>query len=320
MFRRQAGFIVVAVLAILIIAGACNAAVQKLRIGDLANIQKSANYNNQWVEVTGTVQQPQVLTPDWDAPREKQFHAQYLISDGTDSITVKTLRLPPAMSEVVTVQGIWDTHSQGLPVLIQQGGMLSPFLIAALAALVVVALVLIVLLVRSGRRERTSIPGPIGDYGTPPVALPASTCPNCHRPIQPGDAFCGECGATMSDSSPEPRSDATIMVDADEPALADLTVVAGADGILNRVFSLHTTKQLIGRDRETQICLGEHDKGVSRNHACLLWEDGTFFVQDLASTSGTYVNEQRVIKQALKDDDIIKLGRTKLVFRDLRKV
>jgi pSer/pThr/pTyr-binding forkhead associated (FHA) protein len=49
-------------------------------------------------------------------------------------------------------------------------------------------------------------------------------------------------------------------------------------------------------------------KGVSRMHAYIQEDCGSFYISDLGSAHGTYVNGQRVNKAKLKDGDVIEFG------------
>lgn len=78
---------------------------------------------------------------------------------------------------------------------------------------------------------------------------------------------------------------------------------------------------LIGRASKKvvpNIDLGAHEgakAGVSRRHGRLLLKDKQWFVEDLASTNGTFVNEERLAPNQptpLKNGDIIRCGQLKL--------
>ena len=58
------------------------------------------------------------------------------------------------------------------------------------------------------------------------------------------------------------------------------------------------------------------EAGVSRQHAQILESDDGYLLRDLASTNGTYVNQQRLSDQdyLLKDGDRIRLGSSKMSF------
>jgi two-component system cell cycle response regulator len=68
----------------------------------------------------------------------------------------------------------------------------------------------------------------------------------------------------------------------------------------------------IGRDPDCGITLT--GDGVSRRHARIQLIFALYFVTDLESTNGTFVNDQRVNMQQLKDGDQIKIGETVLKF------
>jgi adenylate cyclase len=58
------------------------------------------------------------------------------------------------------------------------------------------------------------------------------------------------------------------------------------------------------------------DTTVSRRHACLTYQDGDYWLEDLESRSGTWVNEQKITtKTRLVSGDRITVGQTKLFVR-----
>ncbi len=79
---------------------------------------------------------------------------------------------------------------------------------------------------------------------------------------------------------------------------------------------INTTPFLIGR--KTGCHLRLLDTSVSREHCRItVGEKGEITVEDLASTNGTLVNNERVVKYALQPSDITTLGRCTLIFHDL---
>jgi gas vesicle protein len=85
------------------------------------------------------------------------------------------------------------------------------------------------------------------------------------------------------------------------------------------VEGLMTGKEmLIGKDgliigrNEGNLILNENI--VSRKHAFIYNQDDTYFIEDLKSTNGTYINNYRITKSVLKPGDLIKIGNTKLQF------
>ncbi len=69
----------------------------------------------------------------------------------------------------------------------------------------------------------------------------------------------------------------------------------------------------LGRDKSNDIVLD--DKLVSRNHALLQKIKEDYFIKDLDSSNGTFVNDQKVPKNKyvkLKKNDVIRIGKTDL--------
>ena len=72
----------------------------------------------------------------------------------------------------------------------------------------------------------------------------------------------------------------------------------------------------LGRDRSNDIVLD--DKLVSRNHALIQKIKSDYFIKDLNSSNGTFVNNQRVPKNKyvkLNQKDVIRIGKTDLVMK-----
>jgi hypothetical protein len=69
---------------------------------------------------------------------------------------------------------------------------------------------------------------------------------------------------------------------------------------------------VVGRSRECEITID--DPNVSRRHAELRLENGSWSIADLGSTNGVEVNGERVESARLEPGDRIVLGRTELVF------
>ncbi|MDX2147754.1 MAG: FHA domain-containing protein [Planctomycetota bacterium] len=90
-----------------------------------------------------------------------------------------------------------------------------------------------------------------------------------------------------------------------------LTVIQGPDK--GRTFQLPDHEpQLIGRSSEA---LPISDTAVSRRHAELTPDDGLWFIRDLNSQNGTYVNGQRIAERTrLRAGDQIRVGSSLFVF------
>ena len=69
----------------------------------------------------------------------------------------------------------------------------------------------------------------------------------------------------------------------------------------------------IGRDAEAGIQI--LDRSASRFHAEIFPVGGMFFVRDLDSKNGTFINEDRLTdEELLRESDVIKIGTTELIF------
>jgi hypothetical protein len=96
-----------------------------------------------------------------------------------------------------------------------------------------------------------------------------------------------------------------------ESRAATLTCVAGADE--GHVYPLAFLDTSLGRGDDADVRL--HDRTVSRRHARLLHRGLSWFVEDLATTNGVYVNGVRVKgSRSLEQGDVLELGHTMLRF------
>ncbi|HEY5950076.1 MAG TPA: FHA domain-containing protein [Kofleriaceae bacterium] len=72
---------------------------------------------------------------------------------------------------------------------------------------------------------------------------------------------------------------------------------------------------VIGTTPECNICL--QDKFMSSKHAEIKAENGMWVLRDSGSTNGTYVNNRRVDRHELVDNDFIKFGSAMCKFKSL---
>ena len=72
----------------------------------------------------------------------------------------------------------------------------------------------------------------------------------------------------------------------------------------------------IGRQPQNHLVL--NDTAVSGYHARLFWDRGRYWLEDLDSTNGTYVNNQRIhAPVTLHSGAEIRIGRSRLLFKEL---
>ena len=70
---------------------------------------------------------------------------------------------------------------------------------------------------------------------------------------------------------------------------------------------------VIGRSKKCDIVINE--KFVSGEHLKIWYEDGEWYLEDLGSRNGTFVNDQRIRKMVLLDpEDVISIGGLNFVF------
>ncbi|KNF09517.1 FHA domain protein [Gottschalkia purinilytica] len=71
----------------------------------------------------------------------------------------------------------------------------------------------------------------------------------------------------------------------------------------------------IGRSNQNDIVI--RDPYLSKNHARIITDEGQFFVEDLKSINGTYINNNRIYDVTkLKNGDRIKVGQIEFLFVD----
>jgi len=88
---------------------------------------------------------------------------------------------------------------------------------------------------------------------------------------------------------------------------ASLTLLSGAHA--GAIHSLLIDVNIIGRGRECSIRVD--DPGISRTHARVVRQGpGSYMIEDLDSRNGTFINGQRVARQALSEGDRVSVGPT----------
>ncbi len=91
-------------------------------------------------------------------------------------------------------------------------------------------------------------------------------------------------------------------IPANRPVLEDLRS--------GRKYPIPTYPMFIGREKLSSICVPV--PAVSRKHAKVFEREGAFYIQDMGSINGTFLNDKRIIDPvALKEGDRVKVGVTK---------
>ena len=130
-------------------------------------------------------------------------------------------------------------------------------------------------------------------------------CPSCGHDNAENIDICEACGLTK----PEVTEATPIQLPAAK--------LIGVDGVVAGLeFPITSSKIIIGRPVPgVEPDVKVNDPYVSRKHAQILFENDKFYIEDLGSTNGTFLNDKLVTgKVVLKDGDIIKLGLAMLKF------
>ncbi len=77
-------------------------------------------------------------------------------------------------------------------------------------------------------------------------------------------------------------------------------------GSEQQTLSLNHTPYTVGRKVDRDLVIA--DPRVSREHASIVSEDGEFFVVDLGSKHGTFVNGERIERRKLQRNDRLEFG------------
>lgn len=83
---------------------------------------------------------------------------------------------------------------------------------------------------------------------------------------------------------------------------------------IERVVKLDTQNLIIGRGADAGLILD--DRHASRLHARITREPGCYVITDLNSGNGLYVNDERVQQKVLSNQDLIRVGHSRLLFED----
>ncbi len=152
-------------------------------------------------------------------------------------------------------------------------------------------------------------------------------CSNCGAENAEGANFCQNCGTPLAAQTQvhQPASSTTAtyrvgetgeLIPVDLESLAahgHAAVVIRSGG--NRVgesFALEGDRMTVGRRPDSDVFLD--DVTVSRDHALVVKRGGDFYLDDLGSLNGTYVNRRRIESHRLGDGDELQIGKYKLTF------
>jgi len=146
-------------------------------------------------------------------------------------------------------------------------------------------------------------------------------CPECGFQNPEAANYCAKCGArlpgeaageTTETFTPDEVGDDAGSVLRTSGFRGPALVVRSGGGRAGETFFPDGDRSLIGRSPDCDIFLD--DVTVSRKHAELVQEDGTWTIRDLGSLNGTFVNRKRIESTEIEDDDELQIGKYRLTF------
>ena len=150
-------------------------------------------------------------------------------------------------------------------------------------------------------------------------------CPECGFLNGEGAKFCQNCGANLGAQTQVQQPESTTatyrvgetgeLIPVDVEAIAEkgaALVIRSGGGRVGESFPLERDRMTIGRRPDSDVFLD--DVTVSRDHALLVRRNGDFYLDDLGSLNGTYVNRRRIESHQLADGDEIQIGKYKLSY------
>ena len=100
-------------------------------------------------------------------------------------------------------------------------------------------------------------------------------------------------------------------------------IIQTIDGVVANRFEIEESALKFGRTTDNQVQIDNLE--VSNEHAQIVREisnDGSvaYFLEDLGSTNGSFINEERINKQQLHHKDSVRIGLNVFAFIDEGKV
>ncbi len=89
-------------------------------------------------------------------------------------------------------------------------------------------------------------------------------------------------------------------------------MIVSIDGVVIKEVQLTKERTTLGRRPYNDIVID--NLAISGEHAVFQMTGGQFYLEDLNSTNGTYVNGKATKKQLLQDGDLVEVGKYKIKF------
>ena len=91
------------------------------------------------------------------------------------------------------------------------------------------------------------------------------------------------------------------------PMVKTVKVFLKFKGEIQMTYQFEKDEITIGRDRGNDIFID--NLGVSNDHARIVKSENRYYIEDLDSTNGTILNDQKIIRQFLNNEDIITISK-----------
>lgn len=157
----------------------------------------------------------------------------------------------------------------------------------------------------AGANLASGVPAPGPAPGPPPIVADPNQCPFCG---QMKDAA-GGCSCTVTKGAAPPVGGGYAP---SGPAGSGPRLVGVAGAYMGHVFPIMGTA-VMGRDAGNPIPL-DRDTTASRRHAQISDAGGAYYLQDLGSSNGTFLNGAKVTESALSPGDEVTVGGTRFRF------
>lgn len=126
-----------------------------------------------------------------------------------------------------------------------------------------------------------------------------NSCPVCHHQNRIGNRYCTQCGSKLV---------------SEKKAGAHLVIMSGN---YHKRIALTKSSNTIGRDDGNLIYFD--DNQVSKTHAVISFENDQYWIKDLNSKNGVYLNGKKIDQaERLHDGSILKIG-TKILRFEIDK-
>jgi serine/threonine protein kinase len=140
-------------------------------------------------------------------------------------------------------------------------------------------------------------------------SVPVGTvnCFRCGSSNPSSRLYCTTCGDDLSNR----RATKDVYLVNGCPVLASLSMQSGP--MAGRTYRFHQDISTVGRTTGNDLVVS--GRTVSRRHARLWFDNGNWYVEDVGSANGTFVNNVRIYQpHQLRDGDLISFGEEVVVF------